>query len=463
MLRWSKTAPLTIALRLREGDPHRVTALAPTIAANLHRLQSLEVSGIGVNTRNADFISLLTFPAPRLEKLVLMFYDPGSDADLPVFDLPGQLLQGCPGRLKHLEIMDFGIPGFGMLPLVPTLTHLQLGSEFSMPTRPSLPVLLKTLRQLPQLETLVLSNYVPAADAHPSGIFDGIVDCPSLLKVKLKDLTLSMQSLLNHIQIPGASVELLSTNPPDSLDILRQLLAALTKARNISTPLPLEELSVSETDAFPQRLLLSLAFNTQLNESDFDRPSIRIGFPRPIRQNLMQLIPVLGERCMDMQSLHSLHMKSRRWKFTRREWIVLGQLPYLKSITFSCDAEAIDFCAALNDDAGSTTRITSPLFRSLYSLSFEGVALIYGSYVRHSLVTALDRRPHDSRVAELNVTSPDEGFTESDVKFLREAVPGLEVVWVKGDDGALREGEQGEEGSDGGESIFDEEDSVGWD
>jgi hypothetical protein len=70
------------------------------------------------------------------------------------------------------------------------------------------------------------------------------------------------------------------------------------------------------------------------------------------------------------------------------------------------------------------------------------VALTQGTYVLHSLVTALDRRPDDLRLTKLIVTPPDKGLTESDIKFLREAVQGLEVVRVKGHDAKFQDAEE---------------------
>lgn len=86
--------------------------------------------------------------------------------------------------------------------------------------------------------------------------------------------------------------------------------------------------------------------------------------------------------------------------------------------------------------------MTSPLFCSLSSLSFEGVALTQSSYIRYSLITVLDRRPNDSCVAKLIVTLPTKGFTKSNTEFPREAAPGLEVMRVKDRDAKVRDAEE---------------------
>jgi hypothetical protein len=126
MVTRAKKAPLTIALA--QGDIRLLAPLSEILCHHSDHARSVEVTNIS----NADFLPLLATSMPMLEKLVLRFrYLLPSTLEDEVTgpDLPSRILHKSPPVLKHFEISASHMPLYDMLPLVPTLIYLQLGTS----------------------------------------------------------------------------------------------------------------------------------------------------------------------------------------------------------------------------------------------------------------------------------------------------------------------------------------------
>ncbi|TEB25925.1 hypothetical protein FA13DRAFT_1796022 [Coprinellus micaceus] len=346
MLKRSNSAPLTIALR--QVDTH----------CSLFY-----------------FMLLLTTTFPVLEKLNLRFKDPIHKANPERPDLPEGLLGGSPPALKHLEIFEFCIPKYDMLPLVPTLTHLQIGSNHSMPTRPPIKALLKALKELPLLHTLVLANYVPS-------------DTPS-----------QRDRQPHRVHVPP--------QPPYHTHLLRSY-----------SPIDTSTSIQSTKTMWPEHyaLMLDLSFSS-VDGGTKPYPGMCTGFLDPHRDGLTTglLIPFVRSS-VNLTTLQSLHMEARSWGSSTAEWRMFGEiLPCLQDIAFNTNTEATEFCAALKEGPSPQTggdvpfqASTIPLFPALATISFEA-----------------------HRIKELKATWDDDTFSEEDVRFFERAVPGLKVKWMQ--------------------------------
>jgi hypothetical protein len=221
----------------------------------------------------------------------------------------------------------------------------------------------------------------------------------SLRSLRLRDKLLPIQNLLNVIQIPHASLEVVFTDRYEHIDTVYDFITTMAKARGIKERLPLRELTIKTMWPEHYALMLDLSFSS-VDGGTKPYPGMCTGFLDPHRDGLTTglLIPFVRSS-VNLTTLQSLRMEARSWGSSTAEWRMFGEiLPCLQDIAFNTNTEATEFCAALKEGPSPQTggdvpfqASTIPLFPALATISFEGRDLTQsGRFQRVTLVEALN-------------------------------------------------------------------------
>ena len=186
-----------------------------------------------------------------------------------------------------------------MLPLVPTLTYLQLGSSHSTPTRPPVAALTQTLRQLPVLRTLILVNYIPS-DSYPSSDTETPIGCPSINVLILTDAIRPIQNLLNTIHIPNAYINVIFTDIV-MRPALNQFIPAIKTAWKVSDLLPVRDLAIGDTELNRHSLFVEFSFYRKSKHS-----GLRVAFVKLFPGSLQAFVFPVMLKIVKMDNVMSI-------------------------------------------------------------------------------------------------------------------------------------------------------------
>ncbi|TEB25940.1 hypothetical protein FA13DRAFT_1122238 [Coprinellus micaceus] len=415
MLSRAGSAPLAITMG-QVDSTSRAQALSDILSRHLHRVCSLEIGDIPYT--QPDFLHLLTTPAPILETLALRSKYSGSQ-------MPYRLLDcGNAPALKHLEIINFYIPLYSLLPIVPTLAYLHLGSKYSSSQGPPAEALLGSLKLLPLLETLILENYIPT-DHYPFNAVENPVECLPLRKLSLRASSTPIHRLLGVIRVPNASLELVFTNRVGDEATAAETVSLIVKARKIQGRLALQELATRHL--WPERYTSVLEFSFDREASGIGSDSsISVACVEAVHHSLAFWLPAFEEAFVELSTARSIRMESPHWGFPRRQWKHLGEkMAHVKAITFSpTSGTPGDLFMVLDEGLKSAL----PPFPSLSTLTAECGHILGRD--REALASALRNRPDSHRVGTLRVTYSDNKVSRANISALEETVPGLKVEWV---------------------------------
>jgi hypothetical protein len=194
MLVRAKTAPLHIKARTMGWSTSKLEAFKEQIEAHIHHIRHLSI------TANRECLAMFgqLSAAPSLELLSIGDREfPGPV--LPV-EIPDNLFDGIAPKLTYLRLYNCGISWRS--PLLEGLRYLEL---FSFPLSSQVPFYrwLGALKQMPQLERLVLDDGVPCKLVELSQGLMFTVDLPSLTELSISASVNDCAVVLAHLVLPA--------------------------------------------------------------------------------------------------------------------------------------------------------------------------------------------------------------------------------------------------------------------
>jgi hypothetical protein len=195
----AKTAPLHLEAKvpIAHWDDSRFSEFRKELQAHVSHIRHLDLSA--EPTQFVRTVKGLTSPAPTLEYLSLALQD-YEDTTYILGPMPDTLFDGFAPRLSSLELRNCGIKWTS--PLLRGLEHLNINSSHY---RPSLPIWLDALDEMPQLKTLALFWASPTAPdniPHPSNI-ERYVTLPSLTLFEISSTVSDCGLALAHLVLPS--------------------------------------------------------------------------------------------------------------------------------------------------------------------------------------------------------------------------------------------------------------------
>ncbi|KAF5333179.1 hypothetical protein D9611_002801 [Ephemerocybe angulata] len=317
MLTRSKGAPLTIWYNGMNDNPSSVLT---TALSSVDRLRSVNLTLDKDSYIQPAPLAWAQKTGPTLTSFE-MSYDIRNSVSLPKEFLRAMIRCGCT---------------WGDLPIGPSITHLSLdaGKVFSGDThRPTLSMFVYSLQQMPHLQCLNLSGFLPSeADTqYPEPIY-----IPSLRSLSLEDDARIIEVSLRILRVPrGAKIDL---NPRyfnnDTNNIAGKVAQTLRDLRGF----------VPTNRAFRKLLLrverqdfesphFEFWFEEGVDET-LARPCLTLSFHGHLMDSFPDYVTLIHNRfgSPDMMSLHLkgyLHLAALTTLRT-----TLGQIPQLKTITF---------------------------------------------------------------------------------------------------------------------------------
>jgi hypothetical protein len=455
MLERSRSAPLSV--QVFYNNPSFTNTLAQVLA-QAERLRFVELVGL----MEKKVISKFSRAAPMLEDLVLKFagYEP---TNIPI-DFLGE---GAP-NLRRLVVEGFGIPQWSRFPLVPSLTQLRLRSSNWEETRPTAKAFLEYLKQMPNLKSLELVNFLPYPESTPLPC----IDIPTLRAVRFEDSMAAISSFSSAVRMRRvSSVRLILKDEGNrGGHLFDTLLAALsknwrTKEHNNASTLCIEEDYTRLGNGLTFDFTVDIPIDEKLSPTD--NPTFCLSIDHPAAPTKAEYLLPIATTLVNCSSLRILRLAPSR-EVSPSDWTVLGGLDSLERIILA-GASTRTFFQALKSNhpplatAGHPLESPKarPLFPALSTLELQDVGSLRATspQSRNSLldlINALKGRPQSHRIKTLLIGGQCSS-SQAAYDLIVGSLPEVSVVWHRG----FEEAEGGEldaEESSGDEDT-DEEDS----
>ncbi|KAJ3546432.1 hypothetical protein NMY22_g2054 [Coprinellus aureogranulatus] len=424
MLALSKTSPLSLKFRYMHEE--WTDTLCKMLVSQSYRLRSVELAGL----IDAPVLESLAASTSALEKLIIQpdvnFRDP--------LDLPSDFHKKSAPLLKHLELLDVVMPNHDMLPLLPSLTHLSLGSPSAQPLpRPAGQALLNALRLLPHLHTLALWNCISQDLAQKFRRSLSPIDFPALRKLEVEDVVHPVCGLLDFIRIPDQTTTKFTFHDSfTNLQDLHRLVTTIATAWSGGRRLVVRTLTARHF-VFRYSKYLVLEFNFYLpppTEHRYNPEDIEFSFACLWDPEDTSVAPVLSsftESLWDFSAPCAMILRTDPF-FSTDQWNYLSStLPRLGMIVF--ESTPVDFFLQAFSAESSTSSPTFPALSIIYlaSLKPENWDFTQDAGSMHLLANALKHRPPSHRITEMTVKKCSATISSEDLDFVREQVPDLLV------------------------------------
>jgi hypothetical protein len=369
----AKTAPLYLEARVPTShwDDSRFSAFQNELHAHAPQICHLAIGAGYFGLRKT--LEGLTSRAPTLEYLSLSCEE---YPQKPQVFVPTTLFNGNTPRLSHLELQNCDINWNS--PLLKGLRYLDIRTP-SAGTRPSLPVWLNALEEMPQLETLSLHGASPIVPYRRVALpFDveRTISLPSLAQLDISTSAGDCRLALAHLDLP-ALTRLCLTVRSFSLGDLQDILPHV--ARNSHGP----------QDAQPLQSVVVRSNRTCIDILACTLPDIDVKLPNPLPNPIADLDAIPSARlafsvtneswssdtltvafdavmaALPLDSLVSLTALSLMSPFTKQCWLQHApRWPLLQHVRLGSSA-ASGFREMLLEDNGGRE---SPLLPSLTKL-----------------------------------------------------------------------------------------------
>jgi hypothetical protein len=455
MLKRSKMAPLVIDARFGYMGPKSTEAVQ--LAMN-HVSRVRELNIVSPSTSFGKLFSSVPRAAPMLQSLALSastnhYAEPFRDN----YSIPPELFSDDSSQLRRLELIDCNLDWTSHL--LKGLTHLKI-HDTAPGTRPSTPLFLDVLEQLPTLTVLDLKDALPqVADGSSMASYQRNVKLHSLANFHLSGSDSDCSNALSHLSVSSSATLKLSCRSTVVSDA--DFSSILTFVSGLWEPT-----AITSSAAKPHKCIRSLKIqgvsstgwslkawpNTVLPLSgDLDPPFIDLSF-----QWSSTVAPgigdkVIGETCaaLPLEQLTSLDV-SKASQMTEQTWLrTFGKLAHLRSICAQGQAVHTLLSAVVAEpspatgtsvSAKSSTRKRShkrrkmppPVyFPSLLHLTIEDTSFDSGCDEEYAELEDLkdclmERYERKAEVRELTL-SQCHRLTSEHVDELREIV--VDVVW----------------------------------
>ena len=371
----AKKVPLHLEARIPIGDwdDARFSAFEKELQTRVSQICHFGISA--ESFRLQRILEELASPAPTLESLSL------SQPDMPSWrvSVPDTLFGGTTPRLYSLELHNCDISWKS--PLFKGLRYLEIRTQ-STSTRPSLPNWLNALREMPQLEKLILRSASPIVQRFPTTFDDKrSVPLPSLTHLDISATAGNCALALTHLSLPALTrlCVTLESHSPTGGDLQRNFLSLFRHAYGPQDTEPLQSVLLSrertrgnilawsvpylDVDAHDSFGLLSLALSARVALSITCEVLRYPGNRYCLLDGAMAALPL--QNIVTLTAQHRSHLNERFWLRHAPGW------PLLQCVRLTLP-EARGFIETLLLDKGGREH---PLLPSLTTLVLFYVAL----------------------------------------------------------------------------------------
>ncbi|KAF8492734.1 hypothetical protein F5888DRAFT_869588 [Russula emetica] len=195
MLVRAKTAPLYLEVQATQWSRGRFEAFKVQIESHIHHTRHLSIT---TKPKHLKMFGQLVSSAPSLE--FLSIHNQRSPRGVLSVIIPDTLFDGIAPKLTYLRLYDSEIQW--QSPLLKGLRDLELLFSFPGGMQIKFYHWLLALKQMPQLERLVLHNSIP----HNSVLSEGLkltVDFPSLTELSISASVSQCAAVLAHLLLPA--------------------------------------------------------------------------------------------------------------------------------------------------------------------------------------------------------------------------------------------------------------------
>ncbi|EDR14559.1 uncharacterized protein LACBIDRAFT_305269 [Laccaria bicolor S238N-H82] len=448
MLKRSKMAPLVIDGRFGSMYIVKPKLTEGVQLAMNHISRVRELNLVSTSAWFGNLLSIVPRAAPMLQALVLSTSTKLSTEPFHInYFIPPELFSDDSSQLRRLELIHCNLDWTSHI--LRGLTHLKIHNT-APETRPSTPLFLDVLEQLPTLTVLDLKEALPhVADGFSRVSCRRIVELHSLTYLHLSGSDSDCSNALRHLSVPssatlGLSCRSTAVSHPDFSSILTFVSGLWGPTATIS--------SAAKPHKRPIHWLEIHAVGlTQLSIEAWPRPSFQAlsGYPLPSIDLFFQwsstVAPGIGDKiiseacaALPLEQLVSLDILNAR-QITEQTW--LARFGKLKHLQFICtQGRAVDtLLSAMMAEPrtvtgttnSSTGKHSSIYFPSLLHLTIEDISFDPGYDNKYAKLEDLkdclmERCWRKPAVRDL-VLSRCHRLTRKHVEELREIV--VDVTW----------------------------------
>jgi hypothetical protein len=218
------------------SDPVKSAGVLNALAPHVRKL-TVQLDGVDIE----EVLDQLDGPLQLESFRLCATYALTPENDDEMFYITPSFLGGYAPALHHLQVerCAFDAADEGL----PALANVRsLSAHYSrlapVDEEPALPQILRTLEQMPDLESLVLSDLIVEDDSIALAHDAGIADLQNLREVEVADTMATCLALLDHLPVPTdrLCVRATAVNASSVTELYQRLLLHMRKFRELANP-----------------------------------------------------------------------------------------------------------------------------------------------------------------------------------------------------------------------------------
>ncbi|KAJ3495124.1 hypothetical protein NMY22_g19978 [Coprinellus aureogranulatus] len=427
MLANTKGCPLTVEFNVFNQEIEPFIDILRQAISQAHRLQSLIVRREDVMEQKlylSRIVGTGCTEAPILEKLVI-----SRDAQQRTEEtLPeGFLSKGAPA-LRHLNLTGFNVGSWGSIPLGAGLTFLKLHAPIdSTLIRPDPATFFSALSSMDSLATLSLLKTAPDDALQSSSQYT----LPSTLqKLNLEDTAELVNQFLRSVAVPGTAKLAVTFIDLQGDEALGEFIDLLELSWNSDIRAGVYGFDYMPYDG--ERSRLKFALNEQSLNPNLDVSFMSSAWAQAPTLNIDDAFSLFNEQ-LNFSTLITLKIwQEHTWDAAT--WrTMFAQLPDLCLVELHRNA-LFGFLGALQEEWNQPGNTTTALFPSLlwvkcHEIDFDKrLGRLHGLGDTFGCLVEMAKRFTTRYKFRLGLKECTD-FGPEELKRLKEAAPGLEVIW----------------------------------